>query len=157
MTGCVKGKRMEWPTQQGSFDAGDVTLQSGAVLRNARLSWKAHGTRSPGRDNVILYPTSYSAQHPDLEWLIGPDGVLDPTRWFIVIADMFGNGLSSSPADSPDYPPLVTIFDNVQVQRRLLSEQFGIERIACVYGWSMGRCRRITGRRSIRTRWRASW
>ena len=38
---------MDWPTQQGSFDAGDVTLQSGAVLRNARLSWKTHGTLSP--------------------------------------------------------------------------------------------------------------
>ena len=125
---------MDWPTQQGSFDAGDVTLQSGAVLHNARLSWKAHGTLSPARDNVILYPTSYGAQHPDLEWLIGPDGVLDPTRWFIVIADMFGNGLSSSPSNTPDYPALVTIHDNVQVQRRLLSEHFGIER-ACLRVW----------------------
>ena len=51
---------------------------------------------------------------------------------------MFGNGLSSSPSNSPDFPPLVTIFDNVQVQHRLLTEQFGIERLACVYGWSMG-------------------
>ena len=129
---------MDWPTQQGSFDAGDITLQSGAVLHNARLSWKAHGTLAPARDNVILYPTSYAAQHPDLEWLIGPDRVLDPTRWFIVIADMFGNGLSSSPSDTPDYPALVTVHDNVQVQRRLLSEHFGIAQLACVYGWSMG-------------------
>jgi homoserine O-acetyltransferase/O-succinyltransferase len=129
---------MAWATQQGNFDAGDVTLQSGAVLRNAHLSWKTHGTLSPARDNVVLYPTSYGAQHPDLEWLIGADGVLDPTRWFIVIADMFGNGLSSSPSDTPDYPPLVTIFDNVQVQRRLLAEVFGVTRVACVYGWSMG-------------------
>lgn len=129
---------MTWATQQGSFDAGDVTLQSGAMLRNARLSWKTHGTLSPARDNIVLYPTSYGAQHPDLEWLIGPDRVLDPTRWFIVIADMFGNGLSSSPSDTPDYPHLVTIFDNVQVQRRLLSEVFGVTRLACVYGWSMG-------------------
>ncbi len=129
---------MDWPTQRGVFAAGDVTLQSGVVLRDARLSWKAHGTLSPARDNVVVYPTSYGAQHPDLEWLIGPDGVLDPTRWFIVIPDMFGNGLSSSPADLPDYPALVTIHDNVQTQRRLLREQFGIERVACVYGWSMG-------------------
>jgi len=62
---------MDWPTQQGTFDAGDLTLQSGAVLRGARLSWKAHGTLAPARDNVIVYPTSYGAQHPDLEWLIG--------------------------------------------------------------------------------------
>lgn len=128
---------MNWPTQQGVFSAGDITLQSGTVLRNARLSWKSHGTLSPAGDNVVLYPTSYAAQHPDLEWLIGPDGVLDPTRWFIVIPNMFGNGLSSSPSGTPDYPTLVTIHDNVLAQRRLL-EQFGVARLACVYGWSMG-------------------
>jgi homoserine O-acetyltransferase len=129
---------MAWPTQQGVHNAGDVTLQSGAVLRNARLSWKAHGTLAADRGNVIVYPTSYGAQHPDLEWLIGPDGVLDPTRWFIVMFDMFANGLSSSPADTPDYPSLVTIHDMVQVQRRAIGALFNIERIACVYGWSMG-------------------
>jgi homoserine O-acetyltransferase len=129
---------MTWPTQQGVFDAGDITLQSGARLTDARLSWKALGTLSHARDNVIVYPTSYGAQHPDLEWLIGPDKILDPTRWFIVIPDMFGNGLSSSPADRDDYPTLVTIHDNVQTQRSALRALFGIERVACVYGWSMG-------------------
>ena len=129
---------MAWPTQQGIYDAGDVALQSGEMLRDARLSWKAHGTLSPARDNVIVYPTSYGAQHPDLEWLIGPDGVLDPTRWFVVIFDMFGNGLSSSPSNTEGYPSLVTIFDNVQTQRRALRDLHGIERVACVYGWSMG-------------------
>lgn len=129
---------MTWPTQQGVFDAGDIMLQSGARLTGARLSWKAHGTLSPARDNVIVYPTSYGAQHPDLEWLIGPDRILDPQRWFIVIPDMFGNGLSTSPADADDYPTLVTIHDNVQAQRTALRSLFGIERVACVYGWSMG-------------------
>jgi homoserine O-acetyltransferase len=102
------------------------------------VSWKTHGTLNPARDNVILYPTSYSAQHPDLEWLIGPDGVLDPGRWFIVIPDMFGNGLSSSPSNTPAYPALVTAWDNVHAQHRLLKDVFGIERLACVHGWSMG-------------------
>ena len=129
---------MHWPTQKGIFSLGDLPLASGAVLRNARLSWKTHGTLAPGRDNVILYPTSYGAQHPDLEWLIGPDGILDPTRWFIVVPDMFGNGLSSSPSNTADYPALVTVADNVHAQRRLLTEAFGIGRLACVYGWSMG-------------------
>jgi homoserine O-acetyltransferase len=121
---------MAWPTQQGLFDAGDLTLQSGAVLHGARLSWKTHGTLSPARDNVIVYPTSYGAQHPDLEWLIGPDGVLDPRRWFIVIFDKFGNGLSSSPSNTADYPSLATIYDNVQIQRRALREMFGVEQVA---------------------------
>ena len=108
------------------------------MLPDARLSWKTHGTLAPARDNVVLYPTSYSAQHPDLEWLIGPDGVLDPARWFIVIPDMFGNGLSSSPSNTPGWPGLVTAWDNVHAQRRLLAELWGIERLHAVYGWSMG-------------------
>jgi homoserine O-acetyltransferase len=129
---------MTWPTRQGIFEAGDVGLQSGTTLHDARLSWKTHGSLLPDRSNVIVYPTSYGARHPDLEWLIGSDGVLDPTRWFIVIFDMFGNGLSSSPSNTADYPTLVTIHDNVQVQRRALRDLFGVDQVACVYGWSMG-------------------
>jgi homoserine O-acetyltransferase len=132
------GEVMNWPTQQGTFECGDLALQSGGLLRGARLSWKAHGTLAPERDNVIVYPTSYGAQHPDLEWLISPDSVLDPTHWFIVICDMFGNGLSSGPSNSADYPSLVTVYDNVQAQRSALQALFGIEHVACVYGWSMG-------------------
>ena len=51
---------------------------------------------------------------------------------------MFGNGLSSSPSNSRTYPSLVTMADNVRVQQRFLAERFGIDRIACVYGFSMG-------------------
>jgi homoserine O-acetyltransferase len=129
---------MSWPQQSGRFALGDVAVLAGGTIHDATLSWKTHGTLAPARDNVVLYPTSYGAQHPDLEWLIGPDGILDPTRWFIVQADMFGNGLSSSPSNTPDYPGLVTAWDNVHAQRRLLTEQLGVERLACVYGWSMG-------------------
>jgi len=129
---------MNWPTQQGIWRDGDLALRSGAVLSDTLLSWKAHGTLSPAMDNVILYPTSYNARHPDLEWLIGPDRVLDPEKYFIVILDQFGNGLSSSPSNTPDYPTLVTVHDNVMAQRRALDETFGIDRVACVYGWSMG-------------------
>ncbi len=129
---------MTWATQQGTFELRNLTLQCGSRIPSARLSWKAHGTLAASRDNVVIYPTSFGAQHPDLEWLIGPDKILDPERWFIVIPDMFGNGLSSSPSDMPDYPTLVTIHDNVQAQRRALADLFGIDRVACVYGWSMG-------------------
>jgi homoserine O-acetyltransferase len=52
--------------------------------------------------------------------------------------DQFGNGLSSSPSNTPDYPTLVTVRDNVETQRLALLELFGIERIHCAYGWSMG-------------------
>jgi homoserine O-acetyltransferase len=129
---------MTWPQESGLFQLGDVTVQSGETIRGAHLSWKTYGTLSPARDNVVVYPTSYGAQHTDQEWLVGPDRILDPTRWFIVTPDMFSNGLSSSAATTPDFPKVVTSWDNVQAQMRLLREMWGIERVHAVYGFSMG-------------------
>ena len=128
----------DWPVVDGEFALGDLAVERGGAIHDARLVWQAHGTLNATRDNVIVYPCSYTANHDDLNWLIGPDGILDPHRWFIVIPDMFSGGLSSSAADTPDYPPLVTIRDNVLAQRRLLDEHFGIGRLAAVYGFSMG-------------------
>jgi homoserine O-acetyltransferase len=125
------------------FEAGDVVLQSGLTYRGAKLAYKTYGTLDAKKSNVIVYPTSYGAQHPDLEWLIGADGILDPTRYFIIIPNMFGNGLSSSPSNSPapfdrSRYPHFTMAENVRVQERLLREVFGIERVKLVYGFSMG-------------------
>ena len=122
----------------GSFELGDLKLEKGGVIRNAKLSWQTHGTLSPARDNVIVYPCSYGATHETQEWLIGSDGVLDPERWFVVIPDMFSNRLSSSASTDPEFPSLVTMADNVHAQYRLLTELFGIDRLAAAYGFSMG-------------------
>ena len=122
-----------------TFEAGDVTLQNGAVFPAMRLAYKTYGVLNARKDNVIVYPTSFSAQHADIEWLIQPGGALDPTRYFIVIPNLFGNGLSSSPSNTGLVPfPIISYHDAVALQRRLLVEQFGISKIALVYGWSMG-------------------
>ncbi len=125
------------------FELTDFSLQSGVTLPVARLAYQTYGELNAQRSNAILYPTSYGAQHPDIEWLIGPERILDPTRYFIIIANMFGNGLSTSPSNTPpasDDEPL-TVFthvDNLAAQRRLIDDVFGITRLALVYGWSMG-------------------
>ena len=125
------------------FDAGDVTLQSGVVFPALRLAYKTYGRLNAAKDNVIVYPTSFGAQHYDTEWLIEPGGALDPERYFIIIPNLFGNGLSSSPSNCRgelgDAPfPTISYHDAVAVQRRLLTELFGITTVALVYGWSMG-------------------
>ncbi|AMA60572.1 alpha/beta fold hydrolase [Bradyrhizobium sp. CCGE-LA001] len=129
---------MSGPSNYEIFEAGDVTLQSGTVFPSLKLAYKTYGTLSPARDNVILYPTSFSAQHFDTEWLIRPDGVLDPSRYFIIIPNLFGNGLSSSPSNTAAPFPKLTYHDAIAVQHRLLTEGFGISKLALVYGWSMG-------------------
>lgn len=121
------------------FEAGDVALRSGVVFPSLRLAYQTYGRLNAARDNVIVYPTSFSAQHYDTQWLIQPGGILDPDSYFIVIPDLFGNGLSSSPSNSGNAPfPDIGYHDAIAVQRRLLVEQFGIKEIALVYGWSMG-------------------
>ncbi|MBC7678719.1 MAG: alpha/beta fold hydrolase [Pseudorhodobacter sp.] len=128
----------DWPVQQGVLELGDLEVENGGTIRAARLAWQAHGTLNEARDNVIVYPCSYTATSDDLTWLLGPDGVLDPTRWFVVIPDMFSGGRSSSAADTEDWPELVTAGDNVRAQHRLLTEMFGVTRVAAAYGFSMG-------------------
>ena len=124
-------------TNEGTWSADNVRLQRGGTLKQARIVWKTYGTLSPRRDNVILYPTSYGAHHTDIEWLVDVRHCLDPSRYFIVIPNMLTNGLSSSPSNTPDFPE-VTTYDNVMLQRQMLLELFGIDRLKLVYGWSMG-------------------
>ena len=136
-------QRSKLPEDHRVFDAGPVLLQSGRTFRDMKLAYKTFGTLNADRSNVILYPTSYSAQHHDTQFMVSEGGALDPAKYFVIIANLFGNGLSSSPSNTP-WPdvgtryPDVTVFDAVQVQRRMLAELWGIERVALVYGWSMG-------------------
>ncbi|MBW4042943.1 MAG: alpha/beta fold hydrolase [Acidobacteria bacterium] len=132
-----------WPVTEGALELGDLEVERGGAIRDARLVYATYGTLSPDRDNVVVYPCSYTATHDELAWLIGPDGVLDPTRWFVVVPDMFGNALSSSPSqadphDPTAWPAVVTVADNVRAQHRLLTEVFDVQRVAAVYGFSMG-------------------
>ncbi len=130
-------------SEVGEFELGDFELQRGRVLLDAKLVYATYGSLAADRSNVILYPTSYGAQHTDIDWLIGKDRVLDPTRYFIVIPNMFTNGLSTSPSNCVPMLggrrwPDITHVDNVRAQRQLLREHFKVEALAMVYGWSMG-------------------
>ena len=127
---------------EGTYELGDFELQSGVVLPNAKLSYAAHGALNDARDNVIVYPTWATGRHSANEVFVGPGRALDPDRYFIVIPDMFTNGLSTSPSNcDPPYDgprfPLVTAYDNVRAQHRLLTEHFGVARVQLAIGFSM--------------------
>jgi len=125
------------------YSLGDVILQSGEKLPQAFLAYKTYGTLNSAKSNVIVYPTWFAGQHTDNEWLISPGKALDPDKYFIIVPNMFGNGLSSSPSNTPapfDRAnfPLITIYDNVRLQHQLVTKKFGITKIALVVGWSLG-------------------
>lgn len=124
------------------YDLGDFQLQSGVVFPGLTLAYNAYGQLRQDKSNVILLNTPFSAQHQELEWMLGPKGLFDTNKYFVVIPDMFGNGISPSPSNSSFRHlgrwPHFTIYDNVAAQYQLLSEGLGIDKLALACGWSMG-------------------
>lgn len=125
------------------FELGNVVLQCGLTLPRAQLAYKTYGKLNAARDNVIVMPTFYGAQHAENETMIAAWRTLDLKKYFIIVPNMFGNGLSSSPSNTP--PPFdravfpnITVYDDVVCQHRLVTEHLGINRIKLVVGFSMG-------------------
>ena len=127
------------------FNLGDVTLLSGVILPSAKMAYKTYGSLNASGDNVILLPTFYTGTHKRNEGFFGSGRAIDPNKHFIVSVNMFGNGLSSSPSntsapyDGPRFP-LITLWDNISSQHKLLTEHLKVKRLALVTGWSMAGC-----------------
>jgi homoserine O-acetyltransferase len=126
------------------YDAGDFALEEGGTIPGLRLAYATYGTLSAAKDNAILVPTWFSGTHQSFELAyLGPGRALDPERYFIVVINQIGNGLSTSPHNAGGEIamsrfPKVRIGDDVRAQEQLLREVFGIDALALVVGGSMG-------------------
>lgn len=117
-------------------------LQNKTTL-DLKLAYKTYGKLNQTKSNVVLFPTYFAGRHEGNEWLIGKGKALDPAKYFIIVPNLFGNGLSSSPSNTiGEYSgakfPQTTVYDNVKAQYLLLTEHFGISRIHLAIGWSLG-------------------
>jgi homoserine O-acetyltransferase len=126
------------------YDLGDLKLEEGGTLRACKLGYTTHGTLNAAKSNAILVPTWYSGTHRIMEQVyIGKEHALNPERYFIVVVNQIGSGISSSPHNTP-FPsdrahfPKVRIGDDVRAQHQLLTKKLGIESLALVVGGSMG-------------------
>ncbi len=126
------------------YDLGDLPLERGGTIRNCKLAYATFGTLSPNKDNAILIPTWYSGTNKIMEQVyVGRGKAIDPDRYFVIIVNQIGNGLSTSPHSTPA-PfnlarfPQVSIADDVCAQYDLVKERFGINRLELVTGGSMG-------------------
>jgi homoserine O-acetyltransferase len=133
------------PQDHELFPLGRVELQSGGVLPAAVLAYKTYGQLNEAGDNAVLLPTFYTGTHLRNEGFFAAGRAIDPARHFVVSVNMLGNGLSSSPSNTPSptggrYFPHVTLHDNVRLQFLLLSEVLKVRRLALVAGWSMAGC-----------------
>jgi len=121
--------------------------ESGTVLPEVHLVYGTYGHLDAAGDNAILLPSHYMADLSGYEWLMKspkyPAGALDPNKLFLITSELFGNGRSSSPSNTPE-PfhgprfPLLTIRDNVNAVHQMLTEELHIKHLKAVIGFSMG-------------------
>lgn len=128
---------------EGTFVVREFTLQSGQEFENIKLVYKTYGALNARRDNAVLFPTWFNVNHRRIDWIIGPEKALDPSRHFIITVNLLCNGASSSPSNTPE-PfaaasfPTISVLDNVLLQHLLVTELWGVTRFAAVIGRSMG-------------------
>ena len=132
-------------TNYDLLNLGDFEFQCGAVLTDTKLAYRTYGELNPEGSNAILIAVPVNGTHQDAAsiHIDGENRAISPEKHFVIIPDMFGNGLSSSPSNTPspfdgvDFPS-VTIYDNVRAQHMLVTEELGISKLKLVTGFSMG-------------------
>ena len=77
-----------------------------------------HGQLNEEKDNLVLIPSAYLGDHHGFDYLIQAGKALSPEQYFVVATDMFQNGYSSSPNNTPppfNGPnfPAIEIRDNI--------------------------------------------
>ena len=112
-------------------------------MPEARIFYGTYGHLNAAHNNAILLPSHYMADRHGYEWLIGPGKALDTSKLFLVTTELFGNGNSSSPSNTPEpYHgprfPVMRIRDNVEAVHRLLTEDLKITHLKAIIGFSMG-------------------
>ena len=113
-------------SESHEFVIPNFHTESGVTLPRALIVYGTYGHLNAEKDNVVLLPSHYMANFHGYEWLIGQDRALDTSKLFLVATELFGNGRSSSPSNTPEpYHgprfPVTTIRDNVEAVHRLLT------------------------------------
>ncbi|MEO8451997.1 MAG: homoserine O-acetyltransferase [Gemmatimonadota bacterium] len=123
-------------------DAGELTLESGDVLRGVRQAYHLDGALNDERTNlvVVLHALTGSADALGDWWsgLIGPGKALDTNRYAVLAPNLLGSCYGTTgPELGEGAFPAVTTRDQARLIGRLVDD-LGVERVALVTGGSLG-------------------
>ena len=126
--------------------AGDLVVRNfhfhdGETIAEVRLHYVTYGPRN-GDAVLILHGTGGSSKQFLNDHFAGvlfkPGGLLDSSKYFIIIPDNIGHGESSKPSDGLGRKfPHYDYADMTELQHRLV-ESLGIKHLFLVMGTSMG-------------------
>lgn len=128
--------------QQRFADLGDFQLENGQTIRNCRIGYRTYGRLTANRSNAILVPTWFGGTSQQKAFVAIPGGLADSTKYFAIVVDAIGNGVSSSPSNSTAQPgaqfPQFSIRDLVRSQYELVTKTLKLTHLYAVAGISMG-------------------
>ena len=137
--------RAQTPARDGAQQfavLGDFALRNGEVIRDFRLGYRTLGSLNAAKSNAILWCTALGGHSEELLQYVGPGNVVDSNRYFVMLVDAIGNGVSSSPSNSKSQPlmqfPRFTIRDIMEAEHRLVVEVLHLPHLRAVVGVSMG-------------------
>ncbi|WP_336085188.1 homoserine O-acetyltransferase MetX [Nocardia sp. SSK8] len=140
----------------GVVAIGDVTLENGAVVPDARLAVQRWGELSPTLDNVVLVEHALtgdsaviaSPDNPAPGWwegMVGPGAPIDTDEWCVIATNVLGGckGSTGPASPAPDGKPWGTRFPDLTIRDQVTAEAqlldlLGVERLGAVVGGSMG-------------------
>jgi homoserine O-acetyltransferase len=143
-TRCISANAQAPPREgtQQFAELGDFNLRDGGVIHDFRLGYRTLGKLNKDASNAVLWPTWIGGRTQDLLPFIGPGNVVDTNRYFAILVDAIGNGVSSSPSNSKKQPlmkfPKFTIGDMVEAEHRLCTDVLQLSHLRAVLGISMG-------------------
>ncbi len=130
----------EGSQQFASF--GEFKLRNGVQIHDFRLGYRILGKLNANKSNAVLWPTWLGGRTQDLLTFVGPANVVDTNKYFVILVDSIGNGVSTSPSNSSLQPlmkfPQFTVRDMVESERRLVTETLHLSHLRAVMGVSMG-------------------
>lgn len=126
-----------------TFWLNDFLLESGVTLPKAYIKYVTYGSLNKNKSNAILLPSWYGADYNGYNFLLGKGKSLDTTKYFVIHSELFSNGHSSSPSNTPppyhgQHFPFTSIRDNVRATFELVTKRLGLIRLKAVVGFSMG-------------------
>lgn len=122
---------------------GDFKLENGGVINDCKVGYRTFGKLNSQKSNVIIFPSWFGGTSAGTANLVGgPDKLIDSTKYHVICLDALGDGISSSPSNSPmqsgDAFPRFTIRDMIISQYILLTARLELKHIYAVIGGSMG-------------------
>jgi homoserine O-acetyltransferase len=123
-------------------DISSCHFANGVRIAPCRIAYRSLGTLNAAGDNAVLIPTWLLGRSEDWTPFLGPEGIVDPSVYYVVVVDALSDGQSQSPSNTTGDGrrgfEAMTIGDMVESQHRLLTEQLGIQKLHAVVGYSMG-------------------